>query len=83
MVWPVRYKSAGSREAILSFGLSQGINLYRKGSVQQKLRCINNSVNGSVLDLDHGARLFFVRVSFHLEFKIFPFPVNNAQFTVE
>ncbi len=55
-------------------------NLCYKGSVQRKLRWVENGVNRSVGALDCGAgRSFVVLFGFHLGFAIFPFPVSTAQ----
>ncbi len=51
-----------------------------KGSVQRKLRWVENGVNRSVGASDCGAgRSFVVLFQFHLGFTIFPFPVSNVQ----
>ena len=51
-----------------------------KGSVQRKLRWVENGVNRSVRASDCGAgRSFVVLFRFHLGFAIFPFPVRTAQ----
>jgi hypothetical protein len=55
-----------------------------KGSVQQKLRWVENGVNRSVGASDCGAgHSFIVLFSFHLGFTIFPFPVSTAEFIGE
>jgi hypothetical protein len=55
-----------------------------KGSVQRKLRRVENSVNPWEKALDHGAgHYFFVLVRLHLFLSIFPFPVSTAQFIGE
>ncbi len=55
-------------------------NLLVKGSVQQKLRWVENGVNRSVGASDCGARRsFLVLIRFHLGFAKFPFPVSTAQ----
>jgi hypothetical protein len=51
-----------------------------KGSVQRKLRWVENGVNRSVGASDCGAgHSFVVLFGFHLDFAIFPFPVITAQ----
>ncbi len=51
-----------------------------KGSVQRKLRWVENGVNRSVGASDCGAgRSFVFLFGFHLGFAIFPFPVSTAQ----
>jgi hypothetical protein len=51
-----------------------------KGSVQRKLRWVENGVNRSVGASDCGAgHSFVVLFGFHLDFAIFPFPVSTAQ----
>jgi hypothetical protein len=51
-----------------------------KGSVQRKLRWVENGVNRRVGASDCGAgRSFVVLFRFHLGFAIFPFPVSTAQ----
>ncbi len=51
-----------------------------KGSVQRKLRWVENGVNRSVGASDCGAgHSFVVLFAFHLDFTIFPFPVSTAQ----
>jgi hypothetical protein len=51
-----------------------------KGSVQRKLRWVENGANRSVGASDCGAgRSFVVLFGFHLGFAIFPYPVSNAQ----
>ncbi len=51
-----------------------------KGSVQRKLRWVENGVNRSVGASDCGAgRSFVVLFRFHLGLAIFPFPVSTAQ----
>jgi hypothetical protein len=51
-----------------------------KGSVQRKLRWVENGVNRSVGASDCGAgRSFVILFGFHLGFAIFPFPVSTAQ----
>jgi hypothetical protein len=51
-----------------------------KGSVQQKLRWVENGFNRSVGALDCGdGHSFVVLFGFHLGFAIFPVPVSNAQ----
>jgi hypothetical protein len=55
-----------------------------KGSVQRKLRWVENGVNRSVGASDYGAgHSFVVLFRFHLGFAIFPFPVSSAEFTGE
>ncbi len=55
-------------------------NFILKGSVQRKLRWVENGVNRSVGASDCGAgRSFVVLFRFHLGFAIFPFPVSTAQ----
>jgi hypothetical protein len=51
-----------------------------KGSVQRKLRWVENGANRSVGASDCGAgRSLVVLFRFNLGFAIFPFPVSNAQ----
>ncbi len=51
-----------------------------KGSVQRKLRWVENGVNRSVGASNCGAgHSFVVLFGFHLDFAIFPFPVSTAQ----
>ena len=51
-----------------------------KGSVQRKLRWVENGVNRSVGASDCGAgRSFVVLFRFHLGFAIFPFPVSAVK----
>jgi hypothetical protein len=51
-----------------------------KGSVQRKLRWVENGVNRSVGASDCGAgHSFVVLFGSHLVFAIFPFPVSTAQ----
>jgi hypothetical protein len=51
-----------------------------KGSVQRKLRWVENGVKRSVGASDCGAvHSFVVLFVFHLGFAIFPFPVSTAQ----
>jgi hypothetical protein len=51
-----------------------------KGSVQQKLRWVENVVDRSVGASDCGAgRSFVVLFRFHLGFAIFPFPVSTVK----
>jgi hypothetical protein len=53
---------------------------FLKGSVQRKLRWVENGVNRSAGASDYGAGHFFVVLfGFHLDFAIFPFPVSTAQ----
>jgi hypothetical protein len=55
-----------------------------KGSVQQKLRWVENGVNRSVGASDCGAgHSFVVLFIFHFDFTIFLFPVSTAEFIVE
>jgi hypothetical protein len=55
-----------------------------KGSVQRKLRWVENGVNRSVGASDCGTGLSFVILfRFHLGFAIFPFPVCTVQFIGE
>jgi hypothetical protein len=55
-----------------------------KGSVQRKLRWVENGVNRSVGASDCGAgHSFVVLFRFHLDFTIFPFPVSTAEFIGE
>jgi hypothetical protein len=55
-----------------------------KGSVQRKLRWVENGVNRSVGASDCGAgHSFIVLFSFHRGFSIFPFPVSTAEFIGE
>ncbi len=55
-----------------------------KGSVQRKLRWVENGVNRSVGASDCGAgHSFVVLFRFHLVFAIFPFPVSTAEFIGE
>jgi hypothetical protein len=55
-----------------------------KGSVQRKLRWVENGVNRSVGASDCGAgHSFVVLFRFHLGFSIFPFPVSTAEFIGE
>jgi hypothetical protein len=55
-----------------------------KGSVQRKLRWVENGVNRSVGASDYGAgHSFFVSFRFHLGFTIFPFPISTAEFIGE
>ncbi len=55
-------------------------NNHVKGSVQRKLRWVENGVNRSVGASDCGAGHFLdVLFGFHLGFAIFPFPVSTAQ----
>jgi adenosine deaminase len=54
--------------------------MYIKGSVQRKLRWVENGVNRSVGTSDCGAgHSFVVLFGFHLGFAIFPFPVSTAK----
>jgi hypothetical protein len=51
-----------------------------KGSVQRKLRWVENNINRSILASDCGAEhSFVVLFGFHLGFTIFPFPVSTVQ----
>jgi hypothetical protein len=51
-----------------------------KGSVQRKLRWIENDVNRSLGASDCGAgHSFVVLFGFHLGFTIFPFPISTVQ----
>jgi hypothetical protein len=51
-----------------------------KGSVQRKLRWVENGVNRSVGASDCGAgHSFVVLFGFHLDFAIFPFPVSTVK----
>jgi hypothetical protein len=55
-----------------------------KGSVQRKLRWVENGVNRSVGASDCGAgHSFVVLFGFHLGFAIFPFPVSTARIISE
>jgi hypothetical protein len=55
-----------------------------KGSVQRKLRWVENGVNRSVGAWDSGAgHSFVVLFRFRLDFAIFPFPVSTAEFVGE
>jgi hypothetical protein len=55
-----------------------------KGSVQRKLRWVENGVNRSVGASDCGAgHSFVVLFRFHLGFSLFPFPVSTAEFIGE
>jgi hypothetical protein len=55
-----------------------------KGSVQRKLRWVENGVNRSEGASDCGAgHSLFVLFRFHLVFTIFPFPVITAKFICE
>ncbi len=55
-----------------------------KGSVQRKLRWVENGVNRSVGASDCGAgHSFVVLFRFQLGFTIFPFPVSTAVFKGE
>jgi hypothetical protein len=57
------------------------IRLACKGSVQRKLRWVENGVNRSVGSSDCGAgHSFVVLFGFHFDFTIFPFPVSTAIF---
>jgi hypothetical protein len=52
-----------------------------KGSVQRKLRGVENSVNRCVRAWNCGTgRFYVVLLRLHLVFTIFPFPVSTAQF---
>ncbi len=52
-----------------------------KGSVQRKLRWVENGVNRSVGASDCGSgHSFVVLFRFHLGFTIFPFPVSTPEF---
>ena len=56
-------------------------NLNIKGSVQRKLRWVENGVNRSVGAWDSGTgHSFVVLFRFRLGFAIFPFPVSTAEF---
>jgi hypothetical protein len=51
-----------------------------KGSVQRKLRWVENGVNQCVWAWDSGAgRFYVVLLRLHLVLTIFPFPVSTAQ----
>ncbi len=51
-----------------------------KGSVQRKVRWVENGVNRSIGASDCGAwHSFVVLFGFHLGLTIFPFPVSTAQ----
>ncbi len=51
-----------------------------KGSVQRKLRWVENGVNRSVGASDCGAgHSFVILFKFHLGFAIFPFPASTAR----
>ncbi len=53
--------------------------MYLEGSVQGKLRWVENDVNRSVSASDCGAgHSFVVLFGFHIDFTIFPFPVSTA-----
>jgi hypothetical protein len=55
-----------------------------KGSVQRKLRWVENGVNKIVGASDCGAgHSFVVLFRFHLGFTLFPFPVSTAEFIGE
>jgi hypothetical protein len=55
-----------------------------KGSVQRKLRWVENSLNRSVCTSDCGVgHSFVVLLGFHFDFTIFPFPASTAQFIGE
>jgi hypothetical protein len=55
------------------------MSYYFKGSVQRKLRWVENGVNRTVGASDCGAgRSFVVLFRFHLRF-IFPFPVSTVK----
>jgi hypothetical protein len=55
-----------------------------KGSVQRKLRWVENGLNPLVHNLDRGARhYFFIFVHLHLFLTIFPFLVSTAEFIGE
>jgi hypothetical protein len=55
-----------------------------KGSVQRKLRWVENGVNRSVGASDCGAGHSFIDLfGFHFDFIIFPFPVSTAEFIGE
>jgi hypothetical protein len=52
-----------------------------KGSVQRKLRWVENGLNRSVGASDCGAgHSFVVLFGFHFDFTIFPFSASTAQF---
>jgi hypothetical protein len=52
-----------------------------KGSVQRKLRWVENGVNRSIGASDCGTgHSFVVLFRFRLGFAIFPFPVSTAEF---
>ncbi len=69
----------------LCFFLKRSYGIYSlipelKGSVQRKLRWVENGVNRSAGASDCGAGCSFVILfGFHLGFAIFPFPVSTAQ----
>jgi hypothetical protein len=55
-----------------------------KGSVQRKLRWVENGVNRCVWAWDCGAgRFYVVLLRLHLVFTVFPFPVSTAEFIGE
>jgi hypothetical protein len=57
-----------------------GIDIDFKGSVQQKLRWVENDVKRSVEASDCGAgHSFVVLFRFRLGFAIFPFPVSTVK----
>jgi hypothetical protein len=58
----------------------QQVIVLLKGSVQRKLRWVENGVNRSVGASDCGAgHSFVVLFGFHLAFAIFPFPVSTVK----
>jgi hypothetical protein len=67
-------------ESMLTTYVYEGKMNVLKGSVQRKLRWVENGVNRSVGASDCGAGRSFVDLfGFHLGFAIFPFPVSTAQ----
>jgi hypothetical protein len=77
-----KFNSIIVKMAKLVFYILQGCPF--KGSVQRKLRWVENGVNRSVGASDCGAGHSFVLLfRFHLGFTIFPFPVSTAEFIGE
>ncbi len=70
----IKLASAGSKHVF------SNLTVIFKGSVQRKLRWVENGVNRSVGASDCGAgHSFVVLFGFHLGFATFPFPVSTVK----
>ncbi len=66
------------------YSVLQQLALAFKGSVQRKLRWVETGVNRWVWVSDRGTgQCFIVKVSLHLVYSFFPFPVRTTQFLSE